>query len=273
LADLRVCLESWRKQGQYHLVTGSSVPVGSGATGSIATTLAAAIEWWREAGVDGDFTELPQDWLAEALPTPAAAALAQPIEAKPAPKIGGPMASWPDNLVQFAAWWQEEPTLAQAGLHRVPPYGPRKAPLMVLVAMPEEADRETLLSGKAGHFLSAMLAAKGLSRDQIYLASVLPARTKLPDWEALASAGLGAVLAHHIALAAPQRVLVFGRGGISTLLGNGWAQTAASLGNFNHESVTVPLMVAVDLEALLASPGLKSGFWNRWLEWTGTPQQ
>ena len=144
---------------------------------------------------------------------------------------------------------------------------------MVLVAMPDEGDRETLLSGKTGQLLTGLLAAMGLARDQVYLASVLPARTALPDWEALASAGLGAVLAHHIGLASPQRLLVFGRGGISTLLDNGSAQTAANLGNFNHESGSVPLMFAIDLEALLASPGLKSGLWNRWLEWTGIPQQ
>ncbi len=155
----------------------------------------------------------------------------------------------------------------------MPPSGAGHSPLMVLVAMPEEGDRETLLSGKAGHLLAAMLAAMGLARDQVYLASAVPARTALPDWEALASAGLGKVLAHHIRLAAPQRVLVFGRSGISTLLGNGWAQTAANLGNFNHHSGSVAMMMAVDLEALLASPGLKSGFWNRWLEWTGIAQQ
>jgi uracil-DNA glycosylase len=259
------------------LVTGSSTssspPSNLAASSTIAATLAAALDWWREAGVDGDFTDLPQDWLADASPAAAAAQAPLPEPPKPAPRMGGDAASWPIDLAEFAAWWQTEPSLAAPGLQRISPSGPREAALMVLVAMPDEGDRETLLSGKAGQLLAAMLTAMGLERDQVYLASALPVRTTLPDWEALASAGLGAVLAHHVGLVSPQRLLVFGRGGISTLLGNGSAQTAATLGNFNHDGGSVQLMVAVDLEALLASPGLKSGLWNRWLEWTGIPQQ
>ncbi len=256
---------------------GSSAPASTGTSGTIAAAVAAALDWWREAGVDDDFTDLPQDWLAEAVPATAVAgadAPQAPTEpAKPAPRIGGDPAAWPRELAEFPAWWHSEPSLAAAGIGRISPSGPHDAKLMVLVAMPSEGDSETLLSGKTGVLLDGILRAMGLDRGQIYLASALPAHTALPDWEALADAGLGAVLAHHIALAAPQRLLVFGRGGISTLLGNGSAQTAATLRNFNHDGHNVPLMVAVDLEALLASPGLKSGLWNRWLEWTGIPQQ
>ncbi len=270
---LRVCLESWRKQGQYRLVTGLSTPSSSETSSSIAAALASALDWWREAGVDADFTDDAQDWLAQAAPTVTVPHAAMPEPVKAAPRMGGSAANWPKNLAEFAAWWQDEPTLAAPGTRRVSPSGPREASLMVLVAMPEEEDHAALLSGKSGLLLTGLLAAMGFQREQVYLASVLPARTALPDWEALGSAGLGAVLAHHIGLAAPQRLLVFGRGGISTLLGNGSAQTAANLGNFNHGSGNVPFMVAVDLEALLASPGLKSGLWNRWLDWTGIPRQ
>ncbi len=242
------------------------------AQGGIGIDLAAALDWWREAGVDGDFTEAPQDWLAETLvgasaPQPA---LAEPD--KPAPQIGGLPSTWPKNLAEFRAWWLDEPSLAIAGLQRVGSAGPHRAALMVLVAMPEADDAETLLSGKTGRLLDALLEAFGLNRPQVYLASALPARVALPDWEALTEQGMGAVTAHHIALAAPQRLVVLGRGGISTLLGNGSAQSAAYLSVFNHESVSVPMLITPDLEALLVSPGMKAGLWNRWLDWTGTSQ-
>ena len=234
--------------------------------------LAAALDWWREAGVDGDFTDAPQNWIAETLIVGAAplTALAEPD--KPIPQIGGLPSTWPNDLAEFRAWWLNEPSLAIGGLQRVGPAGPHRAALMLLVAMPEADDADTLLSGQTGRLLDALLEAFGLTRSQIYLASALPARVALPDWEALTEQGMGAVLAHHIALVAPQRLLVLGRGGVSTLLGNGSAQSAAHLKVFNHESVSAPMMITADLEALLVSPGMKAGLWNRWLDWTGTSQ-
>ena len=40
---------------------------------------------------------------------------------------------------------------------------------------------------------------------------MFPVPTAMPDWTRLAASGLGEVARHHIALAAPQRVLLFGR--------------------------------------------------------------
>ena len=42
------------------------------------------------------------------------------------------------------------------------------------------------------------------------VASALPRHAPHPDWAALARDGLGDVLAHHVTLAAPQRLLVLG---------------------------------------------------------------
>ena len=46
---------------------------------TLGESLAAALDWWREAGVDGDFADEPRNWLARpeapegAVPAPAAA--------------------------------------------------------------------------------------------------------------------------------------------------------------------------------------------------------
>ena len=239
-----------------------------------AAELTAAQAWWREAGVDLAFADEATDWLAGAKvrdtqsvaqPTRAEA----PVKVAPAaPRIGGDRAHWPTTLEDFAAWWLTEPSLDPApASQRVMPSGPHNAPLMVLVAMPEPGDSANLLAGRRGRLLDAILTAFGYTREQIYLASVLPRPIAAPDWVALASAGLGDVLAHHIALAAPQRLIVFGKD-VSSLLGHDPAQVAQSSLRFNHEGTSVPLKLAPALEALLERPALKRGLWTRWLDWS-----
>lgn len=251
--------------------------------------IADALDWWRSAGVDHAFVDDPQVWLAEHESQGAAqggSAKAQPVarlaplpgDAPPvaAPtRIGGEPAGWPNNLADFAPWWLNEPSLDPAPpARRVAPSGAAGAPLMVLVAMPEEEDVShgdapaTLLSGKAGRLLDAMLQAMGLSRDTIYLAAALPARMPAPDWDDLKERGLREVLLHHIALAAPQRLLILGRGVVSTLAENDPAKNSHNLQSLDQGEQSVPVGTGYDLEAMLARPALKAGVWKKWLEWT-----
>ena len=120
--------------------------------------LAAALDWWREAGVDAVFEDEPRGWLAEPAAEAEAAAppSRKPLQPAPAPppdlpKIGGPREQWPRDLAAFRAWWLSEASLDEGGLApRIAPSGDAGAKLMVLVAMPEEGDRDTLLSGPGG---------------------------------------------------------------------------------------------------------------------------
>ncbi|HUQ12689.1 MAG TPA: hypothetical protein VM055_00240, partial [Novosphingobium sp.] len=112
--------------------------------------LAASQAWWREAGVDMAFADAPRNWLETARKPATAIEPAAPVQAEvafppPIARIGGDRARWPNDLAQFADWWLTEPSLDPAGLAlRVPPAGPKQAPLMVLVAQPEAGDRDTL---------------------------------------------------------------------------------------------------------------------------------
>lgn len=242
---------------------------------TLAEEFAAAQEWWREAGVDLAFEDATAHWLkereeqvaAEAPPPVVAPKKAPPPP--PRPKIGGEAESWPQTLETFAEWWLTTPSLDAGGARpRIAPRGSRQAKVMILVPEPEAGDNETLLSGPVGKLLSSFLSAAGIAAEETYLAAVLPRHTPHPDWAQLAETGLGAITLYHIGLAAPQRVLAFGRD-ILPLIGHDPAQTTGFLPEINHQQGSVPLLAERSLDFLLARPAARAGFWQRWLDWTG----
>lgn len=232
------------------------------------------MDWWRDAGVDGDFRDDPADWIAppavvETLPdlpgfTPQANRI---VEATPAAPVIA-RTDLPTDLAAFAAWWLAEPSLdgGRSG-GRVAPRGPVAADLMVIVPEPEVDDRESLLSGPLGGLLDAMLRAMGIASDAVYFASALPRHTPMADWPDLARQGIGTILCHHVGLVRPRRLIAFG-GNILPLLGHDPAHSSAVLTHFNHENGNIPLLVARDLTALRERPRWKAGLWQGWLDWT-----
>jgi len=235
--------------------------------------IAAALDWWREAGVDATYFDEPRGWLADpAEPEPRAEARQRAERPKPASappaQIGGAQALWPQDLAAFRDWWLTEPRLDEGGLSpRIAPLGAAGAALFVLVAMPEDGDRDTLLSGPQGRLLDGFLSAAGLAPETVYRAAVLPRHTALPDWAALAAQGMGSVLARHISLVRPARMLILGRN-ILPLCGHDPAQRAPAVRFFNHEGGRVPALAEVGLERLLANGQSRLRLWKRWLDWT-----
>ena len=139
---------------------------------------------------------------------------------------------------------------------------------MVLVPTPEREDAGALLAGREGRLLDSILRAMGLAREQIYLASALPAAVAMPDWPGLAASGLARLTMHHIALARPKRLLVFGKTDISSLITHDPANNAAILPSVNQEGTSVPVALDYALATLLAQPSLKRRVWTNWLDWT-----
>lgn len=237
------------------------------AYASLAADYGAALDWWREAGVDLDYAEKPSAWLREpevaAEPDPqppprtvprsvAAPALERALAREPGAPIGGDPASWPEDLTAFRSFWLTEPSIEPGSLSdRLAPLGETGAELMLLVGQPDPEDREVLLSGEQGAMLARILRAMRLDESQVYLASALPRCTPMPDWDDLAARGLAALTCHHIALAAPRRVIIFGKGP---------SMLAAQAG--------VPVLAAPQLETLARSAAYKRRFWHQWLEWS-----
>jgi DNA polymerase len=243
------------------------------ANPELSTAIAAAFDWWCEAGVDSNFADEATRWLGTpeepaANPVRAAAPPLQPA-APDAPAIDP--GTWPGDLAGFNARWLSEPALDDGRVSgRVPPRGAAGAEIMVIVPDPERDDRQTLLSGPQGRLLEAMLAAMGATPGTIYLASVLPRHTPMADWPVLTQKGFGALLCHHVRLVAPRRLIALGSN-ILPLLGNDPAHNPAVLRRFNQEGVSIPLLAGKSLSALLERPRWKAGLWQGWLDWSGGP--
>ena len=239
---------------------------------SLADSIAAAHDWWREAGVDFAYNDEPAGWLADQsqveAPTPVHAAPAVAPREPERPPVGGDRAHWPQDLAAFGAWWLAEPSLDAGGTH--PRIAPRVAPgaeLLMLVPMPEEGDRDALLTGPQGRLLASFTLAAGLAPEAVAVAAALPRHTPLPDWDALEAQGHGEVLRHLLALAAPKRAMVFGHR-ILPLLRHDTTQGPPAVSELSIQGRALPLLATLAPEHLLLKARQRAGLWQRWLEWT-----
>ncbi|MCK0128231.1 uracil-DNA glycosylase family protein [Erythrobacter sp. F6033] len=251
----------------------------------LARDLAATMDWWRNAGVDMDFADDATVWLSE--DEPAEAASTPPKKPQDGGQSGGAAKtekeqtrapkvqridligdSPPASLEEFRTFWMEAPGLDAIGPRgRIAPRGNANAETMVLVCDPEERDSDTILSGPQGELLNNMLAAMGLAKESVYVASALPRHTPMADTSSIAQSGMDAVTALHIQLVAPKRVIAFGAN-ILPFFGHDRSQEFTSLREINHTSVNTPLLMSEGLDAMMSMPRLKARFWRRWIEWS-----
>ena len=234
---------------------------------TLADQYAATIDWWRDAGVDYDFSDEVEPLLAEPEEVHKPAQPAKPAaqeEQLPEPAITG--ADLPGDLPAFRDWWVgPDNPFATGTAVRLAPIGKEGAPVMVLTAMPEAEDRDSLLSGPQGRLLGNVLRAIGMDPNLAYLASALPSHTTLPDWDDLARDGLGTVIAHHVTLAKPQRVLLLGSK-LPALLGH---DPAAPPEAFSAIGKTATL-ATFSPDRLLDHARQRARLWKRLCQWTAS---
>lgn len=165
---------------------------------------ASALEWWSDAGVDTLAADEPRDWLA--LPVAKAAAFVAAPEA-----VAAPAEILPDTLEAFREW-RMGGAAPEAEWHAplIGPSGDPASALMIFTDMPDPDDTEQLLSGAPGRLFDRILAAIGESRDSVYLASLALARPVTGLIPAEAEARLIELARHHVALAAPKKLLLVG---------------------------------------------------------------
>jgi uracil-DNA glycosylase family 4 len=170
----------------------------------------SALDWWAEAGVDTLADDSPRNWLAAA-PVVTEAVAAAPVQAK---------AALPDTLAAFRAFLIADASIPGPAKGRVDASGDAASGVVIVVDMPENEDRLSgnLLSGEVGALFDRMLGAIKLGRDQIYLIPFSPGRAttgRLGDAELTK---LTPLLLHHLALAAPRKLLLLGDAPVQALL-------------------------------------------------------
>lgn len=223
-------------------------------------TVASALEWWRDAGVDCEIDETPRDWFARAMPAPSADALPATVrEAAPESVM------LPATLEEFAAWrvgaaapeaaWPGQPLATQ---------GDPASGLMIVTDMPDRDDETAaqLLSGAAGALFDRMLAAIGRDRSSVYLASLAVKRPPAGRVTDEAGQNLEALLRHHLALAKPKRLLLLGNAASRAITGMDVTQARASLHNINHDGGTVAAVASFHPRFLLERPAAKADAWK-----------
>ena len=181
----------------------------------------SALAWWLDAGVDVAVQEEPRDWLKPASPKQARST----AEALAPPNVTAPTHETLADLQQWLAGSMELP-LASATAKRVMPVGPENAAIMLLSDAPtlDELAAGQPIGGEAWELTQRMLAAINIAAERAYIASLScvhapGARMSPAEREACVE-----IARRHIELARPQRVLLFGDGVATALLGKPVAQ-------------------------------------------------
>lgn len=213
----------------------------------------SALSWWEEAGVDTLVSEEPRDWLAQS--KPAAAPVAAP-EPPPAPAE-----IFPDDLPGFQAWLAATDAIpfASPAMRRAAPAGDPVAGLMAITDMPSAAG--AIFDDEAGTLVERMLAAIGRSRDTIYLAPFSPIRPPAGRIDKAGVELLTRAMHHHIGLAAPKALLIFGDSCSRALLGTTMTQARGRWHEVETPAGTVKAVVTIRPQELLTQPKLKAHAW------------
>jgi uracil-DNA glycosylase family 4 len=218
--------------------------------------LTSALEWWADAGVDTLIEDEPRDWLARP-----AARVETVAESAPA-VTATPL---PDTIDAFVAWrMSDDAPEAEWLTPRIPPSGLAAAPLMILTDMPEPEDSETgvLMSGAPGRLLDRILAAIGTSRDSVYLASLATARPLTGRIPPEAEAQLIDLARHHIALAAPKKLLLLGQAAARVQVTTNGSASGNGEGDINPLSREMEVVATYHPRFLLERPAAKAEAWK-----------
>lgn len=237
-----------------------SAAMGADQNHDWRASIASALEWWRDAGVDCEIDDLPRDWLARA-------AAPSSVERLPGQVAEAPVAapSLPATLDEFAAW-RLGPAAPEAGWpgKALGTQGEVASGLMVVVDMPDREDDAAgqLLSGSAGALFDRMLAAIGRDRQSIYLVALAVKRPPAGRVSEDVGKKLEALLRHHLSLARPKRVLALGNAASRAITGLDVAHARGSLRQVNHDGGTSEVVASFHPRFLLEKPVAKADAWK-----------
>jgi DNA polymerase len=231
-------------------------PVERGTEDFSPADAESALAWWAEAGVDTLVDEAPRDWL-------------RPKSREAAPEAPAPVEpqeeTLPGQLDLFQVWLASSDRLAFAApaAPRVCPAGDPASGLMILADMPtgEDCTAGALISGEAGRLFERMLAAIGRDRNSVYLAALSCIRSPSGQLNSDSMKSCAALARHHIGLAAPRAVLLFGDSCAKALLGLSVPQARGRWHEIATHAGPVKALATIAPRQLLDSPRLKAMAW------------
>ncbi len=233
-------------------------------TAPLDGALAASIlDWWHDAGVDLLVEDAPRDWMA---PEPIRAPLVMPGQAPAAAlPVAAPATSLPDTLEAFLAWRLSDaaPEATWDGIS-LTATGPANAALMVLVDCPDRDDGDAgqILSGAPGRLFDRMLAAMGLSRETVHVASVCARRPIAGRTPAGVEARLAEIALHHVGLVAPRGLLLLGNAASRAVLGTELTDARGHSHVIDHKSGKTNAVATFHPRFLIEKPLAKAESWK-----------
>ncbi len=219
---------------------------------------ASALTWWQDAGVDMVVDELPRDWTVRESATPTQAAVPQAAIVEADVPLPATLAAYLDwrfgGDAPESAWG--EPIVHAAG--------DPASPLMVVTDMPEagDCDAGALLSGDAGRLFDRMLAAIGHDRGSVYLVSLCIARPVTGLVPREIEDRLAELARHHVALAAPNRLLLLGQTVSRAILGADAGAGRGRLQPVNYQDGQSEAVATFHPRFLLTKPAAKADAWK-----------
>lgn len=220
---------------------------------------ASALNWWRDAGVDVLVEDDPRDWTARPAPTAQPDAPVRAVPAGPEPE-----APLPATIEAFLDWrYGSGAPEAAMGEPIVAAEGNPDAPLMVVTDLPEfDGGTPALLDGPAGRLFDRILTAIGQSRESIYLVPLCAARPITGQVPRDLEDKLGEIVRHHIALAAPARLLLLGQATSRAVLGTDAPRNTEGLTPLNYSGGKSDVVAIRHPRFLLNKPAAKGDAWK-----------
>ncbi|ODP39309.1 uracil-DNA glycosylase [Sphingomonas turrisvirgatae] len=222
--------------------------------------MVSALAWWDEVGVDTLVDEAPRDWTARETSLPAKGEAPAPVA--PSEPEAIPL---PATLEAFVDWrFGGDAPEAAWGEPIVHAMGDPASPLMILTDMPEAGDCDlgTLLTGDAGRLFDRMLAAIGQTRASVYIAALCIARPVTAQVPRELEQRLGELALHHVALAAPKRLLLLGQTVSRSLLGSNAGAGRGRLQPINYQGGQSEVVATFHPRFLLNKPAVKADAWK-----------
>jgi DNA polymerase len=224
-----------------------------------AAEQASVLRWWLDAGVDVAVAEEPRDWLKAKPPLPAPDVKSRAA----APLVHED--ELPGQLDMFHAYLQSSDALpfAAAAAPRVCPAGDPASGLMIMIDMPsaEDCSAGTLLSGDVGRLFDRMLAAIGRDRSTVYFAALSCLRSADGRLAGPQERQCALLARHHIGLAAPRALLLFGDATAKSLLGLPVTRARGRWHEVATHSGPVRTIATLSPRQLLTHPAQKAHAW------------